>query len=52
MNPYAFTNLVHPTVAIDYRMLEANPRAVGPENTLSRAIFRAVCAVENLLQKR
>jgi len=39
-------------VSVDYRVLEANPRAVGPENSLSRAIFRAVCVVENLLQKR
>lgn len=52
MNPYAFTNLLHPTVPVDYRMKEANPYAVGPENSLSRAIFRTVCLVENLLQGR
>ncbi len=52
MNPYAFTNLLHPTVAVDYRILESNPRAVGPENTLSRAIFQAVCLVEDLLRRR
>ena len=52
MNPYAFTNLVHPTIPVDYRMRENNPRAVGPENTMSRAIFRVICLVENLLQRR
>ncbi len=49
MNPYAFTNLVHPTVSADYRMLENKPRAVEPDYSMSRAIFRAVCMVENLL---
>ena len=52
MNPYAFPNLLHPSVPIDYRLTETNPHAVGPENLLSRAVFRAVCAVENLLGAR
>lgn len=52
MNPYAFADLVHPTIAVDYRILESNPRAVGPENSMSRAIFLAVCSVENLWNQR
>ena len=52
MNPFAFPDLVHPSVPVDYRLKETNPYAVGPENILSRGIFRAVCLVENLLQRR
>ena len=52
MNPYAFPNLLHPSVPVDHRLTETNPYAVGPENLLSRAVFRTVCAVENLLAVR
>ncbi len=49
MNPYAFSNLLHPTVAADYRVLEKASHAVGPDYSMSHAIYRAVCMVERLL---
>lgn len=49
MNPYAFSNLLRPTVAADHRVLENAPHGVGPGYAMSRAIFRAICMVENLL---
>jgi len=49
MNPYAFTNLLHPTVPVDYRMSQSNPISGGTGYDMSRAIFRVVCMVENLL---
>ena len=49
MNPYAFTNLLQPTVVVDYRMVQANPTGGGVGYDMSRAIFRVVCMVENLL---
>ena len=49
MNPYAFTNLLQPTVAVDYRMAQANPTSGGSGYDMSRAIFRVVCMVENLV---
>jgi len=52
MNPYAFTDLVHPTVAVDYRLLESSPNGAVSDYSMSRAIFRAVCVVENFLQRR
>jgi hypothetical protein len=51
MNPYAFTNLLQPTVPVDYRMAQSNPISGGSGYDMSRAIFRAVCMVENLLPK-
>ena len=49
MNPYAFTNLLHPTVPVDYRMAQSNPTTGESGYDMSRAIFRVVCMVENLL---
>ncbi len=49
MNPYAFTNLLQPTVATDYRMVQSNPISGGSGYDMSRAIFRVVCMVENLV---
>ncbi len=51
MNPYAFTNLLQPTVATDYRMVQSNPISGGSGYDMSRAIFRMVCTVENLLTR-
>ena len=49
MNPYAFTNLLQPSVPVDYRMAQTNPAGGGYGYDMSRAIFRVVCMVENLL---
>jgi hypothetical protein len=49
MNPYAFTNLLQPSVPVDYRMAQSNPIGGGSGYDMSRAIFRVVCVVENLL---
>ena len=49
MNPYAFTNLLQPSVPLDYRMVQSNPISGGAGYDMSRAIFRVVCMVENLL---
>lgn len=49
MNPYAFTNLLQPTVTTDYRMVQSNPISGGSGYDMSRAIFRVVCMVENLV---
>lgn len=51
MNPYAFPNLLHPTVPVDYRMVQTNPTSGGSGYDMSRAIFRMVCRVENLLSR-
>ena len=51
MNPYAFPNLLHPTVPVDYRMTQTNPHGDGTGYDMSRAIFRMVCMVENLLHR-
>jgi hypothetical protein len=51
MNPYAFTNLLQPSVPVDYRMTQANPTGGGSGYDMSRAIFRVVCMVENLLPR-
>ncbi len=50
MNPYAFPNLLNPTVPVDHRMAQANPSGSRFGHDASRAIFRLVCAVEDLVQ--
>ncbi len=50
MNPYAFPNLLQPTVPVDYRSAHTNPTGSRFGYGMSRAIFRMVCAVENLLR--
>ena len=49
MNPYAFTNLLHPTVPVDYRMSQSKSNGSGSGYDMSRAIFRMVCMVESLV---
>ncbi|MGI9511891.1 MAG: hypothetical protein ACR2OL_03225 [Anderseniella sp.] len=51
MNPYAFPNLLNPTVPVDYRV--AQPNATGSRfgYGMSRAIFRVICVVENLVPR-
>ncbi len=49
MNPYAFPNLLQPTVPVDYRVAQANPTGSRFGYGTSRAIFRLVCMVENLI---
>ena len=51
MNPYAFTNLLQPCVPVDYRMAQNNPTGGGSSYDMSRAIFRVVCMVENLIRR-
>ncbi len=51
MNPYAFTNLLQPSVPVDYRMAQSNPASGGSSYDMSRAIFRVVCMVENLIRR-
>ena len=51
MNPYAFTNLLHPTVPVDYRMSQSNPTGGRFGYDMSRAIFRMVCMVESLVRR-
>jgi len=49
MNPYAFTNLLQPSVPVDYRMTQSNPASGASGYDMSRAIFRVVCMVENIM---
>jgi hypothetical protein len=49
MNPYAFTNLLQPTVPVDYRMSQGKSNGSGSGYDMSRAIFRMVCMVESLV---
>lgn len=51
MNPYAFPNLVQPSVPVDYRSAHTNPTSGESGYDMSRAIFRMVCVVENLLRR-
>ncbi len=49
MNPYAFPNLLQPTVPVDCRVVQDNPTGSRFGYGMSRAIFRMVCVVENIL---
>ena len=51
MNPYAFTNLLQPSVHVDYRMAQNNPPGGVSSYDMSRAIFRLVFMVENLIRR-
>ena len=49
MNPYAFPNLLNPTVPVDHRIAQTNPTGSRFGYGMSRVIFRLVCVVENIL---
>lgn len=51
MNPYAFPNLLNPSVPVDHRIAQADPTGSRFGYGISRAIFRLVCVVENLLPR-
>ncbi len=52
MNPYAFTDPLHPNFQPDYRALENCTQDDGIDFSLSRAIYRLVTGIERLLFKR
>jgi hypothetical protein len=46
MNPYAFPNLLHPSLQPDYRTLEGSYQRAGQDYSMSCTIYRLVCIVE------
>lgn len=51
MNPYASTNLLHPTLNVDYRTANNRNLNTGADFTVSRAAYRLVNAIERILTK-
>lgn len=48
MNPYAFTNLINPTVQSDWRVTEKYAHDIGLDYSLSRVIFRIIDTLERV----
>ena len=51
MNPFAMTNLLHPTIVSDHRLVHQAAATSGMDYSMSRAAFRLIDAASKVFAR-